>query len=350
MWSSASPLTFEYNGATETYTGLKWYLFTDYGVAPYEDHIKSYENGDLNGFLPQGGATNVTITGPSSVGTATVEGLIPGVDMTGIATGNYLTTGVDSIKASTPTAFDTLGEIANALPTSGNVSAYISLNTGSRLHTLIGDGTTTEFSVTHNSGNIDVFVDGVLRVPQLSDSASGTTTVLSSYDYYSSDGTQGTTWTWSAYVGTNTVQFGYDSSDNKWEWWPGWGSAAGSYAGWNSTNTWGIYRDPTVHPDSITDYGDMAQDWLFTAGPYNSGTWNGTQTRQGSVSNVQGRAMTASTIAMMMPVDPIHYLLSNPSGTTGGPMISQDASGQSSSHVVFTQAPEVDQVITVKTY
>ena len=111
-----------------------------------------------------------------------------GVDLTGLASQTFLDNGVNGVKDSTPTAFDTLGEIASSLPTSENVSAYINLNTSSRLHTIVGDGTTTDFSVTHKSGNIDVFVDGVLRVPQLSDSASGATTVLSSYDYHSMPG------------------------------------------------------------------------------------------------------------------------------------------------------------------
>ncbi len=280
-----------------------------------------------------------------------------GTDLTGLSNQTFLDNAVNGVKDSAPLAFDTLGEIATALPTNENASAFINLNTGTRVHTIVGDGSTTEFAISHTSGNIDVFKDGVLQVPKLSDSANGATSVLANHNYYSSDGTQGMIWTWSTYVGTDQVQFGYDpgagsagDDGNKWEWWSGWSGWIASNLSWQSTYTWGIYRDPTVHPDNITDFGDMAQDWLFDANIYQSGSYAGPQTRQGNVSNVQGRDMNDMTIRVMMPVDPVHYLLMNPSQTVGGPMVSQDTSGQSSSHVVFSIAPEANQVITIKTY
>ena len=115
-----------------------------------------------------------------------------GADLTGLSSQTFLDNAVNGIKDSSPTAFDTLGEIASALPSSENVSAYINLNTSTRVHTFEANGSDTEFSVPHTSGNVDVFVDGSLYVPQLSDSTSGATTLLTDFDYFSNDGSSAT--------------------------------------------------------------------------------------------------------------------------------------------------------------
>ena len=121
-------------------------------------------------------------------GASELKGYVAGADLTGLSNQTFLDNAVNGIKNSSPIAFDTLGEIANAVPSTSNASAFISLNTGTRMHTFTGDGSSTEFAVAHKSGNIDVFLDGVLQIPQLSDSASGATTLISSHEYFSNDG------------------------------------------------------------------------------------------------------------------------------------------------------------------
>ena len=250
-----------------------------------------------------------------------------GVDMTGLGTQTFLDTGISGIKDSSPASFDTLGEIASAMPSNADVSAYINLNTGSRLHTIVGDGTTTDFSVTHNSGNVDVFVDGVLRIPHLSDSASGATTVLSSYDYYSKAGlvSLGTGDTYTSLYSDQRL-FTRPAFPDLWDWLiaqgaPIWG------APWSGTPALTFeYNGATATYTGLTwvlydTYGGAAP-WVGHMLSYQNGGLNGFLP-QGGATNVTVKGEATS-----------------PSST----------SGESCPKIVFQDAPMSGQTITVKTY
>jgi spore coat protein U-like protein len=250
-----------------------------------------------------------------------------GVDLTGLASQTFLDNGVNGVKDSTPTAFDTLGEIASSLPTSENVSAYINLNTGSRLHTIVGDGTTTEFSVTHKSGNVDVFLDGVLQIPQLGDSTSGATSVISEYEYHSMPGlvTLGTGDTYTSLYSDQRL-FTIPAFPDLWDWLiaqgaPVWG------APWSGTPALTFeYNGATETYTGLTwvlyDTYSGAAPWVGHMLSYQNGGLNGFLP-QGGATNVTVKGDATS-----------------PSST----------SGESCPKIVFSLAPGTGQVITVKTY
>ncbi len=173
-----------YSGDTNNWGVYRWfYQNANVSRAPFQNIGTNWMTA---GHFSQDQHITFTVMTPKTG----LKGYVAGADLTGLGTQTFLDNAVDGIKNSAPLAFDTLGEIASALPTNENASAFINLNTGTRVHTVVGDGSTTDYSVTHKSGNIDVFVDGVLQVPKLAESTDGQTSIISSHEYFSSDGTQ----------------------------------------------------------------------------------------------------------------------------------------------------------------
>ena len=314
----ADELTLIYNGASQSFTGVTWNVENWGG-----NWLIKTQHAGIKAFIPDG-ASNVTVQAPASVGTGTVKGLIPDVDLTGIGSQTFLDNGINGIKDSSPTTFDTLGEIASSLPTSENVSAYINLNTGSRLHALIGDGTTTDFSVTHKSGNIDVFVDGVLRVPQLSDSASGATTVLSSYDYHSMPGLV------SYGTGQTIVDWNNPSTSKNFQ-----RSEFPDFWDWCATHG-NPFTTSTSEPLTFEYNGATATFTGIWLGSYDNYPYGyGDVVKANNHGGLNGflPAGGGATIT-------IYGEATSPSS----------ASGESCPKIVFQDAPNAGQVITVKTY
>mgnify|MGYP001334353307 CR=1 FL=1 len=126
--------------------------------------------------------------GLASTGSAAISGWQEGTaDTSAYANQAYVDSAINGIKNSAPEAFDTLGEIAAAIPQTTAVQNFLRIAGDQRKWVFIGNGSTTDYSVNHAAGNVDVYVDGVLQTPELKNSASGSTDVLSGYAYRSKD-------------------------------------------------------------------------------------------------------------------------------------------------------------------
>ena len=273
-----------------------------------------------------------------------------GADLTGLSNQTFLDNAVNGIKDSSPTAFDTLGEIASAIPSSENVSAYINLNTATRVHTFEANGSDTEFSVPHTSGNVDVFVDGSLYVPQLSDSASGATSLLTDFDYFSNDGT-------SATVETVTI----DGSQST-------ASTAGSTALAANVN----HNEKTAYNffgNGVPWVAFMQQDVTLSSFPVelnldgtsDYGEWIGAQPNTGisiaghgyrnQWSGGKWSTYTSPLIyyqeVLYAPQNGFIYQVVRESSNQATKI---ETSGTSCSKICFQFAPNAGQIITVKTY
>ena len=109
-----------------------------------------------------------------------------GADLTAYADDSYINTHVTNLKNSAPASLDSVEELATALGSDSVVSDFVAWIPKQATTTFKGDGVTKDFVVAHDSGNVDVFVNGVLMIPELMDSASGATSVLASgYEYQS---------------------------------------------------------------------------------------------------------------------------------------------------------------------
>tara|TARA_S200000501_G_scaffold372999_1_gene419200 strand:+ start:2076 stop:3848 length:1773 start_codon:yes stop_codon:yes gene_type:complete len=109
-----------------------------------------------------------------------------GADLSAYANDTYINTHITNIKNSAPTSLDSVEELANALGSDSVVSDFVAWIPKQTTTTFKGDGVTTDFVIPHDSGNVDVFVNGVLMIPELMDSSSGATSVLASgYEYQS---------------------------------------------------------------------------------------------------------------------------------------------------------------------
>ena len=108
-----------------------------------------------------------------------------------------LTNKINDFKNSAPTTLDTLEEIADALNDNPTViSDLVAFINRSSVLTFNGDGVTQVFPVTHLAGNLDVWVNGIHQVPNITDSedlyGTYTSSVLNTtpksydYDYHSS--------------------------------------------------------------------------------------------------------------------------------------------------------------------
>tara|TARA_B100000902_G_C27292763_1_gene908148 strand:- start:4 stop:1218 length:1215 start_codon:yes stop_codon:yes gene_type:complete len=259
-----------------------------------------------------------------------------GADLTGIANQTFLDNAVDGIKNSSPNAFDTLGEIASALPSSANASAYINLNTSTRVHTFEANGSDTEFSVSHTSGNVDVFVDGSLYVPQLSDSASGATTLLTDFDYFSNDGSTSSV---TQYAVDHTQESTLASGTELVKWIGNWGGEWGVKNYYNKTvvltngsriTTGGVTLDPSFNDPTYGPWFGFTANTGWPAGGFYRQSWGANITGAYSTDSVE-YAYQMSTTSVNVPVK-------------------IETSGSSCSKIVFQFAPNSGQVITVKTY
>ena len=269
-------------------------------------------------------------------GSSELKGYVAGLNLTGLSNQTFLDNAVNGIKDSSPLAFDMLGEIANAVPSDSDASAFINLNTSTRMHTFTGDGSTTEFAVSHKSGNIDVFLDGVLQIPQLSDSASGATTLISSHEYFSNDGS---TESVTQYAVDHTQESAIASGTELVRWIGNWGGEWGVRNYYNKTvvlmngsriTTAGVTLDPSYN-DPI--YGP----WFgFTA---NTGWPASGFYRQAWGANITGGYTT----------DSVEYAYQMSTTSVNVPS-KIETSGTACSSVVFVDAPQSGQIVTVKTY
>ena len=313
----------------------------NWGVYRWESHIPlvykaPFQNIGTNwmtaGHFSQDQHITFTVMTPK----ASLKGYVAGADVTGLSDQTFLDNAVNGIKDSAPLAFDTLGEIASALPTNENASAFINLNTGTRVHTFTGDGITTNYAVSHKSGNIDVFVDGVLQVPQLSDSASGATTLISSHEYFSNDGsTQSVT----QYAVDHTQESAIPSGTELVRWIGNWGGE------------WGVrnYYNKTVvlmNGSRITEAG-VTLDPSYNDPTY--GPWFGFTAHTGWPASGFYRQQWGANITGGYTTDSVEYAYQMSTTSVNVPA-KIETSGTSCSSVVFVDAPQSGQVVTVKTY
>ena len=152
-----------------------WQAFDAYLNSGPPSGFSWYDTGEGFGLAAAGGAA--TVTGFQE-GTA---------DTSAYANQAYVDSAINGIKDSAPEAFDTLGEIAAAIPQTSAIQNFLRISSDQRKWSFLGNGSTTDYSVNHTAGNVDVYVDGVLQTPELKSSASGSTDVLSGYAYRSKD-------------------------------------------------------------------------------------------------------------------------------------------------------------------
>ena len=284
-------------------------------------------------------------------GSSELKGYVAGADLTGLSNQTFLDNAVNGVKNSSPLAFDTLGEIANAVPSDSDASAFINLNTSTRMHTFTGDGSTTEFAVSHKSGNIDVFLDGVLQIPQLSDSASGATTLISSHEYFSNDGST------SALENlTLSNEQTFSSGQVIIEYITNWG---GEYMGF-SNGTLG-QGGGTYYVWDLDGVGFGNGAVIQVADKDTPGRWVAYRLNGGYMSSVSQRVnWTAgywsdytsggsSWGQDMLNLAGTGYAYNATLGSTTIPT-KIETSGTACSSVVFVDAPQSGQIVTVKTY
>ena len=281
---------------------------------------------------------------------SSLKGYVAGADLTGLSDQTFLDNAINGVKDSSPTAFDTLGEIATALPSSENASAFINLNTGTRVHTFTGDGSTTNYAVSHKSGNIDVFVDGVLQIPKLAESTDGQTSIISSHEYYSSDGTQTDAYVADSdyFYNSRTIRVHENQTSLHPQGTGQWDLYTDQYHGIQIGSTAGFWRNPSDKTQKGSTF-DPSLDFIYSLGAqYSHGYGNGRLIS--SVLHTHSRYPNGLSDGESLNSHGDYPLYKLAFVAGGGGYVSTDISGTTCSHIIFTQAPETDQVITVKTY
>ena len=133
---------------------------------PFSKLATPLTQSDLTDLSVGSGTTGQTIKWN---GSAWTHADVPSVDTASYATEAYINTKVTDLINGAPAALDTLAEFATALDNNSAIGTEIQTHIANgKMKAFVADGSTDLFQMTHNAGNVDVWLNGVKLNPQLS--------------------------------------------------------------------------------------------------------------------------------------------------------------------------------------
>ena len=127
-----------------------------------------YAFGDLTDINLTGAVAGNTIQWNGSQWVPPVAGSFDGA---AYALPAYIDTAVSNVIATAGPNFDTLSELATAIDNDANLKAEMEQLEASGVTHFVGDGSTTTFTFSHYSGNVDVWINGIKLNPFVASSS-----------------------------------------------------------------------------------------------------------------------------------------------------------------------------------